>query len=111
MSHRSAWCVYGLPSRQLVLQCQWHADAGKTPVWNEVNKFPITGKEGNFKLEVWDKNQMLADSFIGGVVVPLHNVLSTGHETNRVILTDTKGKTAGEVELMLIFHKVGSRLC
>ena len=89
----------------------WITDGGVKPVWNEVNRFPITGKEGNMRIEVWDHNAMSAHALIGGAIVPLQAVLANGSDSSRIIICDQTGKSAGEVEMVLVFTKVVAPPC
>ncbi|GAB4820242.1 hypothetical protein N2152v2_007288 [Parachlorella kessleri] len=81
-------------------------DAGKNPVWNERFRFiqinPTFATEMSVKL--MDKNVVSSDTEIGHARVPLINIYSSKNtEELRVPLLSAKGKSAGELQLLVTF--------
>ncbi|GAB4820220.1 hypothetical protein N2152v2_007266 [Parachlorella kessleri] len=80
-------------------------DAGKNPVWNERFKFvqinPAFATE--MSVRVMDKNVMASDTEIGHARVPLTAIYSKATQELRIPLVSPKGKSAGELQLLLTF--------
>ncbi|XP_073047285.1 uncharacterized protein [Primulina eburnea] len=76
-------------------------DGGKNPTFQE--KFVLSLIEGlrEFSVNVWNRNTLTYDDFIGSGKVQLQRVLSTGYDDSSWALQDKKGRHAGEVRLIL----------
>lgn len=82
-------------------------DGGSRPKWNERFNFTLAGHEQAMDLEVWNRNSMTSDSYIGAALVSLSEVFAAGSSNVQVTLKDKKGKNAGSVVLVLRFNGAG----
>lgn len=86
-------------------------DGGKKPVWNERFTFVNTNSQYSTELavKVVDRNVVKSDTPIGSSRIPLMRVYaSRATEEIRAQLADEKGKSAGELQLLLTFKPYAS---
>jgi len=77
-------------------QTKVHTDGGKNPRWEEKMTFNVTPTEDTIKVEVWDKEMVDTDDFIGEFSIPLTKLLEAQGPPEWHTLFGRKGKESEE---------------
>ena len=83
-----------------------HANGGKDPVWNADHTFEIS-TEKELLLEVFDKEQVGNDKFMGHARVSIVDWIAAGTFTGDVDVTDMSDRPVGKVNLKATFFRPG----
>ncbi len=83
-----------------------HANGGKDPVWNAEHTFEIS-TEKELLLEVFDKEQVGNDKFMGHARVSIVDWIAAGTFTGDVDVTDMSDRPVGKVNLKATFFRPG----
>jgi len=86
---------------------KYNQDGGKTPVWSDALTFKVNG-EPMIEFNVWDKDSMSADDWVGGTTLPIQSITSNGSSSDWYPLT-YKGKPAGQLMIQFEFHSTAQK--
>lgn len=80
-----------------------HTDGGKNPTWNEKFEMTIGPTVQEIKMAVWNSNVVSSDDLIGRGHLSLQQILASNRQHWMVQLMSPKGKSAGEVAVIVEF--------
>ena len=84
-----------------------HVQGGKTPTWNQEFEFEIS-TEKELELEIYDKEQVGKDKFMGRSKASIMDWLALGHFDGDITLVDKADKEVGKVMFNVKFERPGS---
>ncbi|XP_051139353.1 leucine-rich repeat extensin-like protein 3 [Andrographis paniculata] len=76
-------------------------DGGRNPTFQEKFVFPLIEGLRELSVVVWNSNTITLDDFIGNGKIQLQKVLSQGYDDSAWPIQDKKGRSAGEVRLIM----------
>lgn len=97
------YCTVTIGARKQ--QTRTHNSGGKNPVWQDTLSFDISG-ESMAEFNVFDKDNMSADDWIGSISIPLHEICAKGTYSNWYNL-NRKGKSSGTLMVQFEWHGTG----
>jgi Ca2+-dependent lipid-binding protein len=100
------YCVLKIEDRMYRSQVDFKG--GKTPMWKDEFRLKILENESQekiMKIEVWDKEKIMQDDFVGDGVFDLSIVTKASGRTTHKVPIYYKTKQAGEVMFKFDFFK------
>lgn len=98
------------PMTEERLQTKVHVDGGRNPRWNEIAVVNLTDKHMLWvRIDIWNRNNINDDSYIGRVRVPLQTVVQNGVDKMQLPVFRPSGKQKGWMSVTLRYIPEASR--